>query len=402
MAQTSTDKAAATEPKAGLAALGDDVTARPKHYVTLLLIAGAVIAGVLIWRNTSAASEREATEKLAENYTAAITKPEGAERAAAMQDVLASVQGTSQEVFVLFNTARSEREAGDSSEDAAKKLEHYKRGLAAARTIQEKHGNHLIATLPWRPVLQPGQTIPAVVARLADYCADQIKWLESHKVDSAEVTDPGCTATLTLTDPDGKAHALELRFFSAEAPQAVDNFIKMAAEGHFNGLLVYAQERETLESTAGRGVLLGSVLAKVAPDRQDLWGGNSEDAGFSLPREANRLKCKRGRLLMEKAFDGTNFVGISPVNMLLLTKDLPQCDDRVVFAEVSGSDETLTQLDGALAKKEPQSHVDHCAVHLLEKPWTITSVTVTGSPAVKPSVPVLRSFALPAKPAAKN
>ncbi len=402
MAQTSTDKNAAAEPKAGLAALGDDLAARPKRYVTLLLIAGTLVAGIIIVRNLTSSSDREASDKLAENYTSAVTKPEGAERAAALRDVLASVQGKPQEAFVLMNTARAEREAGDNSEDPAKKLEHFKRALEDASAFQGRFNENLIAKIPWRPVLQPGQTVPTAPAKLVEYCRTQIAWLESHKADAAETPDARLSATLTLTDPDGKSHALELQFFSAEAPQAVDNFIKMATEGHFNGSLVYAQERETLESTAGRGVLMGSVLARVAPDRQDLWGGNSEDAGFTLPKEANRLKCKRGRLLMEKAFDGVSFVGISPVNMLLLTKELPRNDDRTVFAEVKGSDEVLTQLDGALAKKDPQGHVDHCAVHVLEKPWTITAVTVTGSPAVKPAVPVLRSFKLPAKPEAKN
>jgi hypothetical protein len=332
----------------------------------------------------------------------AIGKDTATERASALGDLLGEVRGTLREPFVLLNAARCQREAGDDAELPADKTRFYEESLRLVNDFSARYSDNLMARLPWRPALQPGQTPLPLPARLKEYCATQIEWLKAHPTNTSAATDAGLSAAMVLSDPDGKKHNLEIRFYSAEAPQCVHNFLELARSGYFSGRLVYAQERETLESTAGRGVFLGSAMAKVAPDKPELWGGANEDVGFTLPKENNGLKPKRGRLLMEKFYDNGTFVGLSPVTVLLATSDIARTDDRVVFAEVQGSAELLTLLEGALAKKDPQGHIDHCAVHVLEKPWTIDSVAVTGDAANKPEVAVLRSMRDPVKPEEKK
>ena len=382
----------------GLEKLAGDMANQPKRLLTAVLVVGVVITGAIVLVRMNSDGATNDANRIGEALVAAMSKSDATERANAFGDLLGEVKGTVQEPYVLLNAARAEREAGDAAENAADKLKHFEKALVYTTDFSKRYSENLLARLPWRPALQPGTAALPIPARLSEYCSTQIAWLKQHPAGAAEAVDEGFSAAMSLVDPDGKKHALELHFFSAEAPQAVANFVELVNAGYLAGSTFYAQERETAESTAGRGVFFGSAMAKVCPDKPALWGGSFEDVGFTLPKEANRLKAKRGRLMMEKSFDKGGFVGISPVGFLLATADMVRSDDRVVFAEVQGTPEVLVLLEGALVKKEMQEHVDNCAVYVFEKPWIIESVTLTGAAKNKPEVAALRSFKLPTKP----
>lgn len=390
-----------TESAGRLESLAGDMARQPRRLITAVLIIAVVAAGAFALIRMRGDSAAEESDRVSEAFVAAMGKTDATERSNALSDVWASVRNTAQEPYVLLSLARAESEAGDAAKDSAQKIAMFEKALAHTADYKARYSGNLVAQFPWRPSLQPTNPALPLPSRLQEYCTQQLAWLKAHPATFSDTPDEGLSAQMTLVDPDGKKHSLEFRFFSTEAPHAVDNFLALVRDGYFQSALVYAQERETLDSTAPRGVYFGSAMAKVSPDQPALWGGSSEDVGFTLPKESNRLKPSKGRLMMEKFFDAGAFVGISPVGFLLATSDLERTDDRVVFGEVVGAPEVLGLLAGALAKKEPQEHVDNCAMHVLEKPWTIETVTVSGAPKVKPEVAVLRAFSLPKKPEKK-
>lgn len=374
---------------------------RPRFWMTSLFTAGIVVlAGLLGARFFSSRTAEEAYQR-GSDLQKALQEQDATEKAARIGDLLSRFSGDESEPYVTWLHAKALKDAGDKAEDPAEKIRHFQGALDSAEKLRSKWPASTWAALPLRPSPQPGAA-PAETpaARLAEYCRKQVAWLQARQLSVAEEPDSGATAKITLQDPDGKDHVLDVKFFSKDAPYAVDAFFDLARQGFFDGTLVFGLERDDPNTEENHAVHLGSAMSKVAPDKPDTWGGEKDFIGYTLPSEDSRLKPKKGRLAFEARREANVPVGQNPVDIVLYTMDprFPK-QDRVVFAEVTGADEILSSLQQIPGKKDSQiTALNPARVFLPEKNWKVSKIAVEGQPANPPARPLARKLTLPEAP----
>jgi hypothetical protein len=386
----------------------EDWKRRPKTWLSYLAIAALTIVALLIGKHYLSSRISESQNERTAAMRKAAEEQDPDERAARYSDLLEKVDGTEVEPYVLWLSAVTRKDAGDKAEKPSEKLRHYEEAHSTANKLISEFPTSPWAAMPWRPALQPGvTTTPSPAARISEFCQKQIEWLKAHPAAVEETPDSGASAKLVLADPESKEHTLELKFFSQEAPYAVDAFFDLARQGVFDGTLVHGLERDDPNTDDTHAVHLGSVMSKLAPDKPDTWAGEKDYPGFTLPKEDSRLKAKKGRLAFDvrrESSQGTGanpmVVGLNPLDIVIYVADpkIPR-PDRTVFAEVSGEPEALALLAQVPAKKDQKlSSYVGANVFAPEKPWKIVRIISEGQPANPPPVPLKRSLKLPDAP----
>ena len=125
---------------------------------------------------------------------------------------------------------------------------------------------------------------------------------------AAQAAPKGRTAVLTLE----KGGEITIEFFPADAPKTVENFVKLAGQGFYDGTTFHRVE-------PGFVVQGGDPLSKTLPagDRRIGTG----DPGYKLKAEFNKQKHVRGVVAMARSQDpdsaGSQFyVTLGPAHFL--------------------------------------------------------------------------------------
>ena len=251
----------------------NDWQKRPKAWITYLVVAAVIALGALIAFQYFGSRTTDQENERADLLNKALGEADAAEQAARLDDLRDKVAGTRGEAYVLWLSASKRKEAGDLTEVPEEKLAHYEKALEAVETLRSRFPGNPLVTLPWRPVQPAAPPAPSLAAGLEEYCKQQISWLKAHPVLVAEEADPGASGKIVVADPDGKEHTLDLKFFSKDAPYAVDVFFDLAQKQVYDGTLIHGLERDDPNTEDNHAVHLGSAMSKLAPDKPETWGG---------------------------------------------------------------------------------------------------------------------------------
>jgi hypothetical protein len=244
--------------------------------------------------------------------------------------------------------------------------------------------------------------MPTLARGMADYLQKQITWLSEHPNAPELAVDPAPKGRLVLTDPEGKEHGFDLRFYSKQAPYAVDVFFELARSGYYDGTQVFGLERDDANVDQNNAIHFGSALSKVAPDQPEHWGGEKDFVGFTIPKEDSPVASKKGRLAFEARREMHTAVGMNPGDLVLYVKDPGMSKpDRTVFAELT--EESMAALADLLevpAKKDQKIEaLAPATVYRPEKPWKVAKITVEGQPSTAPARPLPHELKMPEAPA---
>ena len=151
---------------------------------------------------------------------------------------------------------------------------------------------------------------------------------------------------VTLTTNHG---AIEIELFPDEAPKTVDNFVKLARDGFYDGVIFH----------------------RVIPDFMiqggDPTGTGSGGPGYSFEDEFNEHKVERGALAMANAGPNTN----GSQFFIVTTEAAPWLDGKhTVFGRVTGGMDvvdTISELPTD-ARDKPREDVVIESVSISESP----------------------------------
>lgn len=143
-------------------------------------------------------------------------------------------------------------------------------------------------------------------------------------------------AVIQIQTPDSKQpQAVTLTLFRADAPQTVENFVRLARSGFYKGITIHRIIPETLIGT-------GDPLSKKK-DRSAVGTGGP---GYTLPAELNKHKHVRGAVAMAGLPTVVNPARNSNGSQFyIVLRPEPQLDKEfTVFGQVTGGLEFLDSL----------------------------------------------------------
>jgi cyclophilin family peptidyl-prolyl cis-trans isomerase len=143
-------------------------------------------------------------------------------------------------------------------------------------------------------------------------------------------------AVIQLQTPDSKQPtAITLTLFRGDAPQTVENFVRLARSGFFNGTAIHRIIPETL-------VGAGDPLSK----KKDRTAVGTGGPGYTLPAELNKHKHIRGAVAMAGLPTTINPARNSNGSQFyIVLRAMPQLDkDFTVFGQVTGGLDFLDAL----------------------------------------------------------
>lgn len=374
----------------------------PTKVVTWVI--GATAAVLVAWLATHFLSQgkKDKEGEFFDRLQKVGAEPELADRAKRYASVLELAKGTDREAYVLMQQALTFRDAALESSDPTDRLSLFESGLEAVKSLKALGPKALFNTFSPKPPMAGGTPAKLVPQELEDYLQSQVDWLKANPGSSAEVVDANCSATLTLADPEGKEHTLEIAFFSKDAPHSVHTFLAMVNEGRFANTRVFGLQQDDANTEENHAALLGSALSAVAPDRSDLWGGEADECGFTVPIEPNRLAAKKGRIALERRLERNSPVGSQPLSVVLFLLDEANDHDRCIFGEVKGSEELLTKLSSLAANKDKPLPTGQVRAFPPKDAWTIKKATIQGAPATSDPGGFSRIFRAPAVPKSED
>jgi cyclophilin family peptidyl-prolyl cis-trans isomerase len=143
--------------------------------------------------------------------------------------------------------------------------------------------------------------------------------------------------------------AIELELFPEDAPKTVDNFVKLARDGFYDGVIFH----------------------RVIPDFMiqggDPTGTGSGGPGYSFQDEFNQHKVERGALAMANAGPNTN----GSQFFIVTTKAAPWLDGKhPVFGRVTNGMDVVDTIEAVPRDARDKPHED----------VVIESVSVSGGP----------------------
>jgi peptidyl-prolyl cis-trans isomerase B (cyclophilin B) len=119
---------------------------------------------------------------------------------------------------------------------------------------------------------------------------------------------------------------IELELFDEDAPQTVENFRKLAADGFYNGVIFHR------------------VISDFMIQGGDPQGTGTGGPGYTFDDEINQHKVVRGALAMANAGPNTN----GSQFFIVTTAAAPWLDGKhTVFGRVTGGMETVDTIESA-------------------------------------------------------
>ena len=371
---------------------------RPGYYLGLLIVAGILVTGgVLGWQAWQGGEEAQEIA-LQDEWNAALQLPTAIERADGFAALESRFADSSEQAFYLFSLARLQVQAATEAESQARKLSYYNSASDTIGKIASARNAGPLTKMPWRPDM-PGQTEAPLtpVASLQQHVEQQLAFLNAHEFPAPAAPDEGLEATLELAGPDGKSGKVVLHFFSVDAPNAVENFLNLAREGWYADMPFHAVEVSPgTQDQEAETVSFGSAMARVAPERSELWLGEKDVVGYTLPIEGARIPFEKGRVAFEVARVDN---AASPVRIVVAVKDTGAAAlKRSVFAEVVEGLPLLEELSRAPRKDEPLLGDRYRRHFPLDPGWKIVGITITGEPKRRPDAPITLRPRMPETP----
>ncbi len=146
----------------------------------------------------------------------------------------------------------------------------------------------------------------------------------------------GEEAVIQLQSPDSKQpQAITLTLYRQDAPQTVENFVRLAKSGFYKGVAIHRIVPETLIGT-------GDPLSK----KKDRTAVGTGGPGYTLPAELNKRKHVRGAVAMAGLPTAINPARNSNGSQFyIVLRPEPQLDkEYTVFGQVTGGLEFLDAL----------------------------------------------------------
>lgn len=374
----------------------DDVSERPLHYVTMLLVCGAVLAGVLIGKDMIGSSKEAKLDDVARALQiGANTTKRPEERIAVLDEAKARTQGTPSEAARLFALACAHRDLAEDALDGATKLKGWKDCMAFCNELKASFPASVWNKFPSRPPAGAGtEAGKSAVELLADHAAVQVAFLEKNPFNAVGKADPGLKAVIELED--GKKIVIG-EFYSSVAPFHVANFVKLAKDGYYPGTSFSSFRRGNLKSNTAAGQTAVNVglefadpMTKVTPDNRDDDG--TKDIGYSVRDEANSLPYAAGSIVAVQDWN----TGGDSASRLAVYAEEPAFGYGTIFARVT-DEASLKVLRDMLAADGDAGNAIR-----IKNPFKIKSVSVEGAIANPPETPFPPAFKMPeAEPAKK-
>ncbi len=376
----------------------DDVSERPLHYVTMLLVGGVVLAAILIGKDMFTSSKESKLDDVARALEGSVrgTKPPE-ERILILKEVATKTAGTPTEAARLFALACAQRDLAEESLDGKAKLDAWKECAATCGLLKTSFAASVWNKFPSRPPLGAGsESGKTAVELLAEHATAQAAFLEKHPFTSAAKADPGLKATIEL---DNGAKIVIDEFYSAATPFHVANFVKLAKDGYYPGTTFGSFRKGNQKPAPGQaptqtavniGLEFGDPMSKVTPDNRDDDG--TQDIGYSIRDEANSLPFRPGTIVSVQDWSA----GGDSASRLAVYVDEPVYGYGTPFARVT-DEASLKVLRDLLA-----SEADTTNAVRLKTPIKIKSITIEGAIANPPETAFPPAFKMPESQPAKR
>jgi peptidyl-prolyl cis-trans isomerase B (cyclophilin B) len=273
-------------------------------FVVGLMAAGALAqdpSPAKLWQEVEGVLPRKGQTGPINSPSAAI---DWAEQVSKAEQVMVRSGQTPVEPFSMYYLANFLFESGRLDE-----------ALALFETIRSQFPAHPLV------MMQVAKDQKPLVSQAIEDCAAEISWRTRHPRPPipAPVLDPKVTATLHLTNGDVK-----IRFYGNVAPHHVENFLKHAAAGDYDGTKVSQIIQESV-------VNLGDPQTKGPPTAPNQPAPRAE-AGPSQPHEFANLSHVRGAIAMNRHLMGSES---STMPFQVILKDQPYFDfTQTIFGKV--------------------------------------------------------------------
>jgi cyclophilin family peptidyl-prolyl cis-trans isomerase len=254
-----------------------------------------------LWQELDQALPRKGQTGSINSPSAAIDWPDQVSKA---EQVLVRSGATPVEPFAMYYLGCFLFEAGRLDE-----------ATALFETVKSQFPTHPLVTMA------PAKDQKPLVMKGLDDCAAEMGWRTKHprKPMVAPVLNPKLTAVLKLSTGDVK-----VRFYDNVAPHHVENFVKHAEAGDYDGTKITQVIQESV-------VNLGDPASKLAPTNPPT-PPNPAAAGPAQPHEFANLSHVRGALAMARHPTGMDS---STMPFQVILKDQPYFDfTQTIFGKV--------------------------------------------------------------------
>lgn len=385
--------------------LSDDMQKRPRFYLIIVAVVAALAAGWAFWTQSAAESEREARvafyTELQEGETAASQAEAGAARSS-VENLLGLVQSQEDAGLRSLGLQRVARLAGrlaDTQDDPNDRKALLGLALEAARGWQSSPMGTGLTLDPNNPEakLPADQLVASLEKQLAFVNAH---WTGDRSVSPTPSETNGVTLDLQPVDSDSSAAkvSLSVRVYENETPFAVHHLFKLVREGRLADTQVFrlrakADTAPTAEGEEAEGIqivgcYLGSATSRIAPDRVDLFGGEEDWVGFTLPMEPSRAQPKVGSVGFRVRREQNAVVGLHPSQLVILTAedDVPPPQTVWVGELTEESLEQFTEAVLASLELPEDAEVEAGFDRFLKLPkaWKVVDARVDGSLTLDP------------------
>jgi peptidyl-prolyl cis-trans isomerase B (cyclophilin B) len=137
---------------------------------------------------------------------------------------------------------------------------------------------------------------------------------------------------------------IELELFEEDAPKTVENFVKLAADGYYDGLIFHR-------------VIRDFMIQGGCPE-----GAGTGGPGYTFEDEFNQHKIVRGALAMANAGPNTN----GSQFFVVTTQEAPWLDGKhTVFGRVSGSMDAVDAIEGQPSDQRDRP-LEPCVIERVE------------------------------------
>lgn len=280
-----------------------------ERYWKLALLGAIAITGAILYMQHQANTRRTEDDRSWDQVLAVSTEDRFSRNLAgdpeALRGVASQVQGKQAGAWALYVAAVS---AAESQEPEL--------AQSALAELRSRYPGHPILT---RQLAYPGAESAKAAGELLQERVDALAaWKAAHSSLFANPELPSDAPRVRIQTDHGE---IVLGLYSAEAPQHVENFLKLVREGFYNGT--------SFHQVVPRFFLQAGDPNTIAGDAST-WGAGGP--GYTIPHEANGLKHFTGVLVAAKAGGAKESSGSQ---FYLTLSPIHQRDgDYVVFGKV--------------------------------------------------------------------
>ncbi len=244
-----------------------------ERYWKLALLAAVVITGAILYMQHQANTRRTEDDRSWDQVLAVTTEDRFSRNLAgdpdALRGVASQVQGKQAGAWALYVAAVSAAESQEPEQ-----------AQSALAELRSRYPDHPILT---RQLAYPGAESPATAGDQLQKRVDALSaWKSEHAGLFANSELPSDAPRVRIQTDQGE---IVLGLYAAEAPQHVENFLKLVREGFYNGTAFHQVIPRFLLQAGDPNTIAGEVAT---------WG--SGGPGYTVPHEANNLRHFTGVL----------------------------------------------------------------------------------------------------------